>query len=268
MYLNNGAATDVIPDSVYEKYKHMRSTGGLQVEESLLPLIDVRTAADVQVHGLTFRMHDKSSLVLLSAERQDDSYHVFLHEVMHALSGARTNPLPKGSFMYSEDVGLGRIFGNGAGGDALEEAVIEHVTDSLQYGNPEVVYPLAAERMHVLGFYEIERFLLHVLCDAGVKPVDPRLFIAATLEEGDGKPGSKLHQLSHELEQAFPGMRIVQRIRALKIPDNEDKTDVILKFAEAIVSERKRSEAENRARRRNHNRVADRLGHLVGAKHG
>lgn len=165
---------------------------------------------------------------------------IITHELIHVIDG------------YVEDGnerGLPRLFSptSNWGPTALNEAVVEHLADSIYYDiDIDTIDP--SVRSHKADAYHNERTLLHTLCNNGKKTIDVRLFIAAHFqhEETDTYDGElPLELLKTEIENAFPGMNVLQRIQDIK--ENAD----VGTFVDALRSELGVSNITRQSRNRN-----------------
>lgn len=133
--------------------------------------------------------------------------------------------------------GLRRVFGSGIGGDLLNEAFVEHFTDSLLNGHFDQTSSTSQERVNS-DAYQPARDLQHVLTHEGLKPVDIRLFSAACFEDpaDDGSDSFIAgEQLVTALQEAFPFTDVVEEIKALEISSNEDPDRVLNKYGLGLV---------------------------------
>lgn len=143
-----------------------------------------------------------------------DDAHVQTHELLHAVSGASA---AKGAF---DHFGLVRLFGQGHGGQQMDEAIVEHLAGSMINGNVNTVDPAHRERAP----YENARGLLSELVEGGVKPVDIRLFSNAYFENDSNEAQSRLWVA---LRRAFPFTNVLEEIEAIEASDEStDKGSV------------------------------------------
>jgi hypothetical protein len=127
----------------------------------------------------------------------------------------------------------------------LNEAIVEHIAQSLISGNVDVVDPSDERRDHSSTYLE-ERFILYALCSFGVKPVDIRVFIDAYFEDGAERErlgkDSAHYRLSVVLQQAFPQSNIMSRLSMLESKDSLRGTKKIISFAKSLAKEGMRAQ--------------------------
>ncbi len=166
-----------------------------------------------------FNDHDLNNpLILLRSIAADSS--TFIHESVHAVTGYgnyydycdHANEISG----YIVSVGsMGKIF-QGDGKTIIDEAVTEHITQSLLYESVDIIKPKNKN-----GSYYEFRNLLDALCNQGAEKIDIREFIAAYFE--DDKTARELNTRSARnllvahLRTAFPSGDIIADINKLKI---------------------------------------------------
>lgn len=126
----------------------------------------------------------------------DDTY---THEATHAISDDSS------AAKYEYLMGL--AFGANNCGTIINEAVTEHIAQSLKSGSVDIIDPTIRAIVNE-GFYSSERDLLNTLCNKGFEKIDIRNFINVYFEDNDtaNKLGSKSarERLIWSLETAFP----------------------------------------------------------------
>jgi len=136
--------------------------------------------------------------------------HTMTHEFVHVMDGY------PGLATYKR--GLYKLFKPGAtaAAMALNEAVVEHLADSLMTGKAvDVTDPASFKRLGSTFFYYKERALLNTLATMGKRKVDVRLFIAAHFDDGqrfDEDGASPTDRLREAIEEAFPGQDVLNRL--------------------------------------------------------
>ncbi len=236
-YIGRGVTHGILPVSSHNKFRGLMAGNSVRVEETFFTTVH-NYGEGITVRGTATKFTDGSAVVGLSPELQSNEAkkeHTVVHEILHVLDGTVDNPASEGSY-ESKDTGLYRIFGDGAGATAVNEAVTEHTADSLIHGNMDEINPFSEARVNSTSYHG-SRFLLEVLCKEGVSPVDPRLFTAAMLEEGNGGKGSAASKLTTKLDKAFPGMNVIGRIRDYKTPDGELDDVAIADLACELLAE-------------------------------
>ncbi len=149
------------------------------------------------------------------------------HEFIHVLDGHDRVPFDEESiFRSKETAGLYRIFKGQVAGEAMNEAVVEHLTDSMWNGELDIIDPLSKVRKRAV--YTIERSLLHTLAQKGVKKVNVRRFIAAHFEDQDqtevfGKDSAQT-KLVEALREAFPFANVIEELSELKTGETVKET--------------------------------------------
>lgn len=171
---------------------------------------------------------------------------VVTHEFVHIIDGKDASRLVRrltDSPVHRS--GLHRLFGRHekAAGTVLNEAIVEHITQTLLTGGPEIINPIAKE-----GSYEIYRRFLEILCKGGEKSIDIRLFVDAYFEDTrilSGRRNSALLELRKQLKQAFPDHKVLKDLAKMarsstdkKKPDEELIHEYALKLREHYMAKR------------------------------
>ncbi|MET1033072.1 MAG: hypothetical protein ABWX94_01075 [Candidatus Saccharimonadales bacterium] len=147
------------------------------------------------------------------------SHRTRVHELMHVLSGidfpANTNRNTSllGPIIDNSQSSLERLNPSSGGIvlSALTEAVNELATVSILEGYKPDANLL--DRVKKAPPVQKEGWvLLDALANKGEKHIDPRLFIAAQMENNSKRDDSAMTQLKKELAEAFPGRDIVKEI--------------------------------------------------------
>jgi hypothetical protein len=211
----------IVPPYLAERLAALRTANKLQVR-----LTDMSLAAEV---GATINGEDGSEAILLHLGNNETlQEHTFNHEGLHTLEG-KTQPDGEGEDgSLAKNRGLYRLFGPGKGGEMMNEATIEHMADSLMHGNLEITDPLSAERKNSTQYMD-NQAMQHILCVGGLHPISPRLFSEALFEDGSAEESPAIQLLAKQLESAFPGMHVVERIRDM------DATKDVLEFTAEFV---------------------------------
>lgn len=145
-------------------------------------------------------------------EKRNDQ--VFTHEMVHIIDGNADKS--------SHKRGLLRLYADKPdwrhGYVIFNEAITEHVADSVRKNiDIHTMDPFAKKRQGAA--YPDERHILNMICNAGKRPIDVRLFIAAYFAENETDTyngEAPMEQLVREIEQAFPGMDIINRVGEIK----------------------------------------------------
>ncbi len=212
------------------------------------------------MHGLAGSMvgtsDDQMYRVLVAPAHAEAPHRLLLHELTHVMDGHDDLPEAEKNEMFRlpKSSGLYRLFGAGDGGEAMNEAVVEHFTHSMHRGEVDVLDTTAEIRNGAT--YTDERYLLNVLANGGFAAINIRTFIAAHFED-QGQAGTLGDQsaqviLAAQLREAFPFADVVGEISRLST--NKDK-EAILKYAIALE-----------ARVRKHNTISQRIGRKILAK--
>jgi hypothetical protein len=216
------AKAGIVPDFLPERLRLLQSNGKLHVK-----LVDHSLLKGGGKTGGALHFDNGEELVFLQLGYEGHRERTFTHESLHTLEGAAGQADDKpddDTGITAGGRGLYRLFGFTEGGRAINEAVIEHVTDSILHGNVGVVLPTSNERENNIDDYPVNRFLLYVLCERGAQSIDPRVFINAAFEDGSAEdsPANKL--LEEELNKAFPGFGVVDRLSNIKASDPQTLT--------------------------------------------
>jgi hypothetical protein len=249
-YLKQGIQEGIIPISAAVKFDDMKQSGKFHMEETLTISLKPNQVDGRTIHATAAKYTDGSAAIRFNLAHTDDRHHTMVHEGLHAITGidqVKDADENEDGRVSLKNYGLHRIFGDGKLGLALTEAATEHTADSLVNGNIEVVDPFDSNRQHSSGMYVAERYLLDTLCTGGLRTVDPRLFVRAMLEDETDKRGSDTRKLSVELERAFPGTNVLERIKAFGESANDSSSEgdvAIMRFAnelsiEAIMTPRR-----------------------------
>lgn len=189
---------------------------------------NVSTVAILVDDGLLTKFHESESggytsagrdFVVISPVHIEKPRKILAHELTHVIEGA---DIITGEFEVERRRGMMRLFGSGRGGSVMNEAVVEHFSNSLLVGGIDSTRPDHDKRKDAT--YEENRGLLHYLAEYGVKAVDIRYFTAALFENRHNpQPGDEDAQtdLYYRLREAFPFTDVVREIQAF-----DEKTDV------------------------------------------
>ena len=165
----------------------------------------------------SWRLHEgnRAFIVIHPHLSEKELDHTLTHELIHTIDGYDVN---------TESDGLERLFDKDDEGSdtwgptGLNEAVVETLAHSMSYGaDIDVIDP--AHRKRKQATYDHERMLLDTLCHAGERPIDVRLFIAAHFQQDgtDTYDGElPIARLKKEIEAAFPGRNVLDRIREIE----------------------------------------------------
>jgi hypothetical protein len=180
---------------------------------------------------------------------------IFTHELTHVMDGYGLDD-DNSSKRESDNYGMTRLFGEEYGGNAMNEAVVEHFADSLISGHPDVIDPYAKVRDN--SAYFSERVLLNVLSTMGKKPINIRLFFAAHFQHKDtdtidGK--QPLELLEQEIKEAFPDIDVIGEIKG--IMDSKEIAPYTADLRRRLGREKStKHEAEMRGDRKSYKKVA------------
>lgn len=164
------------------------------------------------------------------------------HEFLHVIEGESEGTSDHGK------AGLNRVFGNNVGGTAVNEAIVEHITQSLQRRRS---FKDIDKIVHK-GVYIIERELVQVLAQEGMRKVDLRLFLGALFE--DGVTTRAQDALKEALQAAFPFTDVAEEISALRAT-SENAESVIRNYRHDLIE---RTEAYRRSKK-----LTQRIGRAV-----
>lgn len=210
-----------MPASVLDLGPQRLSAVAVEVDDGyeLLKCQDKQAAQEGRfLKGIFNDNNPDNPLILLRTIVANSS--TFIHEAVHAVTGYGnyydycddTN----GINGYVVSVGsMSKIF-SGDGKTVIDEAVTEHITQSLLYGSVDIIKPVKKTG----SYYEFRNFL-DALCNQGAEKIDIREFIAAYFE--DDKTARQLNVKSARniliahLRKAFPTGDIITEINKLKI---------------------------------------------------
>lgn len=156
--------------------------------------------------------------IKISPNEIDDPRALLLHEFSHTAHGE--NEADDTEFADIPEGGMKRLF-DGRGGTVIDEAVVEHFSDSMLRGEVDNLNPWSDVRKEATYF--APRVLLDVLANKGANKIDIRDFFAAHFENGReakeaGKNSAQAH-LVKKLNEAFPFTDVIHEIAELNITD-------------------------------------------------
>jgi hypothetical protein len=161
-----------------------------------------------------------------------------MHEFTHILDGRDPGTSEVRDLLSH---GMSRIFGEGIGGVALNEALTEQFSDGLLTGNIDQTDPDSEVRRGNSHVYYHERQLLHALCAQGVEKVDIRTFLDAFFEDTVTTErlgvNSSAQQLTEALMTAFPFTDVIAEIRELSKDDSlEEYTESLARRSKEYIA--------------------------------
>lgn len=183
---------------------------------------------------------------------------ILTHEWTHALSNDH-------EALYSRFELMSYAFGR-EGSTILNEAMTEHLAQSLVHGGFDTINPPDRKEE---GFYSQYRIFFNKLANAGRVKIDVREFYDALFFSQQEDPdkfyyGDKVQNLMRKIDDAFVGMDVILRLRAIESNDDfqELLSDISL-YEMSIAAERNRQDAKII---RNADEFAREIGSMAHAK--
>ena len=191
-------------------------------------------------------IENPSSEVTISPSALNNPEDILTHEFIHVICGHDyiSDAMDAKYFRPRKSLGMGRLFnsdyGEDIGATAIDEAVVEHLADSLLHGKVDSVGPTSKARRKTSNAYVMERNLLDTLCTKGVKPVDIRLFIATLFENQEDRERlgeqSSSSKLQDALNQAFPFADVIDEIKLLRSDsEKQDEDMAVFEYSKKLV---------------------------------
>ena len=173
---------------------------------------DPIVAAGNRIFGAQWHNGDENFIRIVPRWKHSDEYtHTYTHELLHAIvsKNQSSDAAVHNSEIAPNNTGIERTF-TGKAGRILDEAVTEHIADSLLNGTVNVIEPLAHERKKSRSYHS-ERLMLHALCNFGLHTINIRDFIAAYFAD-TAEPGK---HLAEKLKASFPYTNILDELEGL-----------------------------------------------------
>lgn len=232
----------VIPHSALQHLERLDITE-FSIDDGLTTQLDGN-----QGHHIATYEHIGHVVLSPDAADVDETPGTFIHELMHAMQGTTVSVANKHSapqWRRDGTSGLARVFGWKTGEDGglmLNEAVTEELA-LLAVWDEE----LALDPNHLQwGEYTDERYLLAILCNSGLVPIEFSDFVAAYMEDNTQKAQNRLFT---KLREAFPFvteddkdivemLKIINRyeaVAALKGQNGDKEPDDIRKFCSELL---------------------------------
>jgi len=215
-----------MPSSVLDQNSKKLDSVKVEVDDGYELLESQRqreTENGYSVHGLYDDTNSNQPLILIRPIPGVIDKYTYTHEATHAITGNGYeydyyNPNRITGDCKRKSVGsIKKMFGSGDGGTIMDEAITEHVAQSLIHGLADVVDPKQKS-----GSYFEFRGFLHKLCTSGVNKLHISEFIAAYFEDDEtaDQLGSRSarEMLLSNLRNAYPDTNIISNIaKDLKI---------------------------------------------------